>query len=122
MNRHCVQIELELNVGAEEWTAHCERVVETMRALPGLEWKLWLLDEEKNMAGGIYLFRSAETADAYVHGPVVARLRELPMVKVARIRSSPVAESLSVKTFAVERAMFVAEFPPIARHEDGSMR
>jgi hypothetical protein len=109
MDHHCVQVEFELNVGAAEWTAHCEKAVDAMRALPGLEWKLWLLDAEKKTAGGIYLFRSAEAAEAYVHGPIIARLRELPAVKSVRVRTTPVVDSLSVKTRSLRREHDVVE-------------
>lgn len=103
MNRTCLRIEIELNASADAWLAACESVVDTMRALQGLEWKLWLLDAEKGTAGGVYLFRDAEAADAYARGPIVARLRASSLVKSVRLTTTPIIESLSARTFALPR-------------------
>lgn len=101
MSFHCVHVDIDLNVSTEEWLRHCEAAVETMRALPGLEWKLWLADAGSRTAGGVYLFRDAASADAYVSGPVVAQLRTSPLVRAVRARISPVADDLSRKTRGV---------------------
>lgn len=104
MNRHCIQIDLTLNVSAAEWLAHCERAVDMMLAIPGLEWKLWLLDEARGTAGGVYLFADEASADAYLAGPVVAHLRTLPAIARVDIRRSPTVGHLSARTFALRAA------------------
>ena len=52
----------------------------TIAAVPGLIWKAWLLDEEADELGGVYLFASRAEAQAYVEGPILARLRRDPRV------------------------------------------
>jgi hypothetical protein len=42
---------------------------------PGLQWKVWLMNEADNEAGGIYLFESKDAAEAYIGGPIVAGLK-----------------------------------------------
>ena len=37
----------------------------------GLEWKIWLMNPAKKSAGGLYLFKDAASARAYVNGPIV---------------------------------------------------
>jgi len=101
MSSHCVNVDIDLNVSTEEWLRHCERVVEAMRSLPGLEWKLWLADPDSRTAGGVYLFRDAASAAAYVSGPVIAQLRTSPLVRAVRVRISPVADDLSRRTRGV---------------------
>jgi hypothetical protein len=98
MNHCCVHIDIDLNVSADEWLNHCQRVVDKMLAVPGLEWKLWLSNPATNSAGGIYLFRDEASASAYVNGPVIAALRSTPSVRDARVRVYGVEDDLSRRT------------------------
>src|SRR5215813_2407160 len=49
-------------------------------AIPGLIWKVWILDEAANELGGVYLFASRAEAQAYVDGPILEHLRHDPRV------------------------------------------
>jgi hypothetical protein len=44
-------------------------------AVPGLIWKVWVLDEVASELGGVYLFASRAQAQAYVDGPILEHLR-----------------------------------------------
>jgi Putative mono-oxygenase ydhR len=101
MNRHCVHVDIDLNVSTGEWLRHCRRIVDMMLSVPGLEWKLWVASPAPNSAGGIYLFRDEAAAAAYVGGPVIAALRHNPNVRDVRIRVYLVEEDLSRRTRAI---------------------
>jgi hypothetical protein len=101
MNRCCVHVDIDLKVSTDEWLRHCQRVVDTMLSLPGLEWKLWVASPEARSAGGIYLFRDQASATAYVSGPVIAALRRNPSVGDVHIRVYAVDDDLSRRTHAV---------------------
>jgi hypothetical protein len=101
MNRHCVHVDIDLNVSTEEWLRHCQRVVETILSVPGLEWKLWVASPPASSAGGIYLFRDEASAAAYVSGPVIAALRSSPSVRDVRIRVYLVDDDLSRRTHSI---------------------
>lgn len=47
--------------------------------IPGLRWKIWLVDRERGEAGGTYLFADENAFNDYVNGPIVAQLREYPL-------------------------------------------
>lgn len=49
-------------------------------AVPGLIWKVWVLDEAAAELGGVYLFASRGHAQAYVDGPILEHLRRDPRV------------------------------------------
>jgi hypothetical protein len=49
-------------------------------AVPGLIWKVWILDEAASELGGVYLFASRAEAQAYVDGPILEHLRHDPRV------------------------------------------
>jgi hypothetical protein len=101
MNRYCVHVDIDLNISTDEWLHHCQRVVDKMLTVPGLEWKLWIASPSSSSAGGIYLFRDEPSATAYVGGPVIAALRGNPAVRDVRIRVYAVAEDLSRRTHAI---------------------
>jgi len=46
---------------AEYQLAAAERIA----GVPGLQWKIWIYDDESQKAGGIYLFDSEEQARAF---------------------------------------------------------
>jgi hypothetical protein len=48
--------------------------------VPGLIWKVWILDEAAAELGGVYLFASRAQAQAYVDGPILEHLRHDPRV------------------------------------------
>jgi hypothetical protein len=100
MNHCCVQVELKLNVSGAEWRAACEGAVPVMLAIPGLDWKVWVLDEESGTAGGFYLFQDRAAAVAYAEGPVIAGLRRSPAVRDVCVRLLPVLDELSRQTRA----------------------
>lgn len=98
MNRRCVYVDIDLNVSTDEWLRECQRVVDMMLSVPGLEWKLWVASPEASSAGGIYLFRDEASAAAYLSGPVIAALRRNPSVRDVRIRVYVVDDDLSRRT------------------------
>lgn len=45
---------------------------------PGLIWKIWIYNEDRNEAGGWYLFDSLEHAQGYLGGDLVAAFKANP--------------------------------------------
>lgn len=71
---------------ATAWFGAAQPIADT----PGLVWKVWLMNEAESEAGGIYLFDSKDSAQAYMAGPIVAALK-----------ASPVISNISAKLFDV---------------------
>jgi hypothetical protein len=67
-------------------------------SVPGLQWKIWLDGEADRRAGGIYLFDTREAAQAYVDGPIVARMKANPDVTDLQIRIFDVRENMTAIT------------------------
>jgi hypothetical protein len=84
-----------------EWEARYtdERAAQFL-AVPGLHWKVWLDGDAERLAGGIYLFESRPEAEAYVSGPIVARLKSNPELSEVSIRIFDVRERMSEITRA----------------------
>jgi hypothetical protein len=98
--RYSVQIEFTLQVPETAYLAHAESMVPAMRAIPGLQSKVWIMSEDGRKAGGLYLFRDAASARAYVEGPIVAGLRASPSTADVSVRIYRVVESLTTATNA----------------------
>jgi hypothetical protein len=46
----------------------------------GLLWKIWLVNEAEESAGGIYLFKDEASAEAYLKGEIVASVKKNPAI------------------------------------------
>lgn len=74
-----VQINFDWDISEEEVAARSgPEQAQVFTTLPGLLWKVWLRSPERRESGGIYLFESREAAEAYVAGPIVARITGNP--------------------------------------------
>lgn len=60
--------------------AGAEGPARAIAGVPGLIWKVWILDEAASELGGVYLFASRAQAQAYVDGPILDHLRHDPRV------------------------------------------
>ena len=85
-----LQINFDLNVPVAEYQKMADSVAQAFLGVPGLKWKIWLLNPAAQEAGGIYLFDSEASLDAYLNGPLVAQLRGLTAIR-----------NLSMKRFEV---------------------
>lgn len=98
MNHCCLHVEVALNATPAEWLALCESAVETMNRLPGLVWKLWVLDRDAGSAGGVYLSEDLASAQAYAEGPVLEHLRRSGAARAVEVRLLPLVDALSRRT------------------------
>ncbi len=55
---------------------------------PGLEWKIWIRNEEREEVGGIHLFEDEQSLQSYLDGKTMAQVRTM--------------RDVSIKTFAIE--------------------
>ena len=46
----------------------------------GLLWKIWIANEAKGYAGGIYLFKDEGSVEAYLKGELISSLKKTPGV------------------------------------------
>ena len=76
-----LQINFNFDMPVAEYQKIVDSVAHAVPAVPGLRWKIWLLNAAAQEAGGIYLFDSQASLDAYLNGPLVAKLRGLPSIR-----------------------------------------
>ena len=76
-----LQINFNFDMPVAEYQKMADSVGQAFLDVPGLKWKIWLLNPAAQEAGGIYLFDSQASLDAYLNGPLVAKLRSLPVIR-----------------------------------------
>jgi hypothetical protein len=76
-----LQINFKLNVPPAEYRKMCESLAQTIVDVPGLVWKVWLLNEQEGEAGGIHLFQDEQSLVGYLSGPIVAQIKSLPQLR-----------------------------------------
>jgi hypothetical protein len=90
MSERLLQINFNFNVTSGEYEQAAKSLADQFANLPGLMWKIWIMDEDKNEAGGIYLFEDETSLNTYLNGPLAKT-----------VTSHPAFSNFSVKPFAV---------------------
>lgn len=98
MSVQILQINLKYNVPTGELKAAFDGLVDDIAAVPGLRWKVWILNEANQEAGGIYLFEDADSVQAYLGGQIVAGIKAHPAVSDISVKQFGVVEDLTAKT------------------------
>jgi hypothetical protein len=93
-----LQINFTLNVPAADYQKIADSVAHAFVDVAGLKWKIWLLNPAAQEAGGIYLFDSQVTLDAYLNGPLVAKLRGLTAIRNLSMKQFDVMPEITVLT------------------------
>lgn len=88
MSGKILQINFKFKVTASEYVEAVTPLASDIATLPGMLWKVLIMNETENEAGGIYWFKDDESLKAYLEGPIVAG-----------IASHPALEDISVKVF-----------------------
>lgn len=90
MSKSILQINFRFNVTPTEYTAAVTELAKDFAKVDGLDWKVWIMNEERKEAGGIYLFKDQASMDAFLGGPLAAG-----------VASHPALADFSIRQFAV---------------------
>ena len=66
---------------AAELEAEVGPMAEIYAELPGLRWKIWIIDEDEKRFGAVYLFEDAEARTAYLESELGGRRRCPPCLQ-----------------------------------------
>lgn len=61
-----------------EFRDQCDEIAPAFAAVPGLLSKVWLADPANGVYGGVYTFRDAPAADAYLDSDLMAHVAANP--------------------------------------------
>jgi hypothetical protein len=103
-----LQVNFRLNVSLAEYREMCDAFVPAVADVPGLLWKVWLLNEQEGEAGGIYLFSSDESLQNYLAGPIVAQVKSHPAFREISVKVFDVIDDVTAHTRGPVQAMAAA--------------
>jgi Putative mono-oxygenase ydhR len=95
-----LHIRSKLRVLPDVLLAQSRQAATIIASVEGLIWKIWVVKTEEFEMGGVYLFASRESAEAYLNHPVVQALRSNPAVVSTDSQLWDVESSLSALTRA----------------------
>jgi len=95
-------------MSTEEFQKITSSVASKFLKVPGLHWKIWLLNEDRKEAGGVYLFESARDLQQFLNSNLFAALTTNPAFTNLQINTFDVAEATTVITGARLMSSLVA--------------
>ncbi|MHB8624818.1 MAG: YdhR family protein [Aggregatilineales bacterium] len=95
MSKTILQINYKFNSSHADHTAWVGTDAQAIAAVPGLMWKVWLMNEADREAGGIYLFESREAAQRFVSSPEMTGFAAHPLLSSFSAKMFEAVESLS---------------------------
>ena len=90
MSGKILQLNFKFNVSKAEYEQVVSPLASKFAEVAGLRWKIWLMNETKSEAGGIYFFDDESSLTAFLEGPLAAA-----------VSSHPALSDMSVKQFDV---------------------
>ena len=78
MSGKILQLNFKFSVTGDEYEKAVAPLAKEFAALSGLRWKIWMINEAEQEAGGIYLFKDEASAKAYLEGPLAAQVMKHP--------------------------------------------
>jgi len=78
MSAALLQVNFKFSVPSSEYGQMANTLADQFAAVPGLRWKVWIMNESESEAGGIYLFEDEAALLAYLAGPLAAAVAQHP--------------------------------------------
>jgi hypothetical protein len=103
-----LQINFRLKVSTPEYENLCRSVAQAFAGVPGLRWKIWLLNTREKEAGGIYLFESDQALNEFLFGPLASEVESHPAVYNFSSKTFDVMEDVTAVTRGPVQAIGVA--------------
>ena len=98
MSATVLQINFKFNISPAKLAEAFGPLAESIAKVPGLRWKIWSLNAAESEFAGIYLFDDAESAQAYLEGPIITALGENPALSDINAKQFDVLDDFSAVT------------------------
>ena len=98
VSQKILQVNYKFGIPAADLSRALLPAAQPIADSPGLQWKIWLMNETDSEAGGIYLFEDDAAVNAFLGGPIVSALKANPAVSDIRVKMFDVSEAHSIVT------------------------
>ncbi|MGQ0601736.1 MAG: YdhR family protein [Anaerolineales bacterium] len=86
-------VTFKLNFSPEKYVQVIAPLASDILNVPGLRWKIWLINVGQNTAGGIYLFDDESYTQAFLTSPLMATLKNHSALANLRVRPFDVMQA-----------------------------
>jgi hypothetical protein len=86
MSKTVVQMNFEYHMPQAEYETIVEQAAPSIAQVEGIVWKIFIIKEATQEAGGLYLFESVAAAEAYLNGPIITGLRQHPGIRNVSVK------------------------------------
>lgn len=100
MSQKILVTKFNFSVSPQEFKEMAKALAQPFAEVPGCQWKIWLIDEEKKEAGAVYLFTDEMAMNLFLESPLVASVLAHPALSDFELRPCNVVEEVSKITRA----------------------
>lgn len=100
MNKKILEVHFDYEFTDKELAVNPKEYAKLLQQVKGLVWKIFIINMEENLTGGLYLFENEKAAEDYIEGPVFNLLKNTPGLNNFRIKLFDVMEEESKITRA----------------------
>lgn len=100
MSQKILQLNFNFDSTAKEYENLVSPLAQQFADVPGCLWKIWMINEAKMEAGGIYLFESEEAVNDFKQTPLVAAVLNNPALSNFSVKDFSILEEISLVTRA----------------------
>ena len=98
MSGRILQLNFKFSVTGAEYEQAVAPLAEQFAALDGLRWKIWMINEEEGVAGGIYMFEDEASVAAYLGGELAAGVISHPALSEFSVKQFDVMDAVTAIT------------------------
>ena len=98
MSARIIQLNFKYSVTGEEYEGAVKPLASEFAAVSGLRWKVWMINEAENEAGGIYLFDDQASVDDFLSGPLAAQVTSHPALSDFSVKQFDTMDELTAVT------------------------
>lgn len=93
-----VQMGFKLSIPSGEFRQSAASIARALAEVPGLRWKIWLLNEAAGVAGGVCLFEDEISRDAFLSSELAAQIQTAPFHRGMEIKLFDVMPEVTALT------------------------
>lgn len=98
MSGRILQISFKYNVTGDQYVDAVTPMAEDLSKVPGLQWKIWTLNETESEAGGIFLFEDIAACNAFLGSPLAAAITGHPALSDFNVKQFDVMDKQTAVT------------------------
>ena len=98
MSQKIWQVNFKFNVTPEQLVEAEAPLADPISKVPGLLWKVWIINPETQLAGGIHFFADQKSLDDYAGGEIIAGILSHPALSDFDVKAFDVMDEYSFKT------------------------